>query len=169
VAPTGYERSFDAVQPKRTWSNCSGGRYCRISMRLICAWKDLLGEPGRRSSAKGEVLAVSRRICCWVLCLHAAKHLWTRLIWLSDIAETCGLTLGTRPSTTRWRFLGRALWGSLAFSRKFLLVENVTSAEIPKSAKEIIAADARGPPSERIRERLARGATYDFESTNTSA
>jgi hypothetical protein len=48
----------------------------------------------------------------------------------------------------------------------FWLVENVLRGEIPKSAEEMIAADPRVPAlGSEFAERLARGASYDFEST----
>jgi hypothetical protein len=48
----------------------------------------------------------------------------------------------------------------------FWLVENLFRVEIPKPAEEIIADDTRAPAFGReFAERLARGAAYDFEST----
>jgi len=48
----------------------------------------------------------------------------------------------------------------------FWLVKNVLRAEIPKLAEEIIAADPRVPAlGSEFAARLARGATYNFEST----
>jgi len=45
-------------------------------------------------------------------------------------------------------------------------VKNVLQAELPKSAEEMIAADRRVPVLGcEFAERLARGAAYDFEST----
>jgi hypothetical protein len=104
-----------------------------------------------------------------VLCLHAAKHLWTRLIWLSDIAETLRSYSGTQTIDYSLVF-SRA--ESLGIARilgvSFWLAKNVLRAEIPKPAEEIIAivADPRVPVlGSEFAERLARGATYDFEST----
>ena len=102
-----------------------------------------------------------------MLCLHAAKHLWTRLIWLADIAETL-----------RSQSQAQTIDHSLVFSRaralgivrilgvSFWLVKNVLQAELPEGAEETIAADPRVPAlGSEFAERLARGATYDFEST----
>jgi len=102
-----------------------------------------------------------------VLCLHAAKHLWTRLIWLSDIAETLRSYSGTQTIDYSLVF-SRAQ--SLGIARilgvSFWLVKNVLRVEIPKSTEEIIAADPRVPAlGIEFAERLARGATYNFEST----
>jgi len=98
-----------------------------------------------------------------VLCLHAAKHLWMRLIWLSDIAETLrtqtidySLVFSRARAMGIVRILGISLW----------LAKNVLRAELPKPAEEMIAADPRVPAlGSEFAERLARGAAYDFEST----
>ncbi len=48
----------------------------------------------------------------------------------------------------------------------FWLVKNVLRAEIPKAAEEMIEADPRVPAlGSEFAARLARDATYDFEST----
>ena len=98
-----------------------------------------------------------------VLCLHAAKHLWTRLIWLADIAETL------RTQTIDYSLVfsqARALGIARILGVSFWLVKNVLRAELPKPAEEMITADSRVPAfgSEFV-ERLAGGVDYDFEST----
>src|SRR5208282_2315231 len=83
---TGYERSFDGA----------AGKYLvELQWALLphfygvdlCA-EDLLARAGRTVVGGCEVPCLSPEDSLLVLCLHAAKHLWTRLIWLSDIAET---------------------------------------------------------------------------------
>ena len=98
-----------------------------------------------------------------VLCLHAAKHLWTRLMWLSDIAETLRTqTINYSRAFSQARALGIAR----ILGVSFWLVKNVLRAELPKPAEEMIAADPRVPAlGSEFAERLARGAAYDFEST----
>src|ERR1019366_10162949 len=95
--------------------------------------------------------------------LHAAKHLWTRLIWLSDIAETL------RTETIDYSRVfsqARALGIARILGVSFWLVKNVLRAELPSPAEEMIAADPRVPTlGSDFAERLARGASYDFEST----
>jgi hypothetical protein len=98
-----------------------------------------------------------------VLCLHAAKHLWTRLIWLTDIAETLR-TQSIDYSLVAVRARGLGIVRILGVS--FLLVKNVLRAELPKAAEEMIAEDPRAPALGReFSERLARGTPYGFEST----
>jgi hypothetical protein len=98
-----------------------------------------------------------------VLCLHAAKHLWTRLIWISDIAETL------RTQTIDYSLVfsqARTLGIARILGVSFWLVKNMLRAGIPKAAEEMIAADPRFPAlGSEFAERLARGAAYDFVST----
>src|ERR1019366_6054234 len=95
--------------------------------------------------------------------LHAAKHLWTRLIWLSDIEETLRTqTIDYSRVFSRARALGIAR----ILGVSFWLVKNVLRAELPKPAEEMIAADPRVPVlGSEFAGRLARGAAYNFEST----
>jgi Uncharacterised nucleotidyltransferase len=129
--------------------------------------EDLLARAGRTAVGGCKVPCLSPEDSLLVLCLHAAKHLWTRLIWLADIAETLRSQSQTRTidyslvfSRARAmgivRILGISLW----------LAKNVLRAELPKGAEETIAADPRVPAlGSKFAERLARGAAYDFEST----
>ena len=98
-----------------------------------------------------------------MLCLHGAKHLWTRLIWLADIAETLRIeTLEDSVVLSRAQELG--ITRILGVS--FWLAKNVLWAELPKFAEELIAADSHVPALGReFAERLACGADYDFDST----
>jgi hypothetical protein len=138
-------------------------RFYAVDLRV----QDQLARAGKTVVGEREVPCLSPEDSLLVLCLHAAKHLWTRLIWLSDIAETPRSSSGTQTIDyslvlSRARSLGivRILGVS------FWLVKNVLRAGIPNSAEEMIAADPRVPAlGSKFAGRLARGATYDFEST----
>lgn len=157
----GYERSFDGIAGKNLvelqWALLP--HFYAIDLPV----KDLLARAGTTVVSGSEVPCLSPEDSLLVLCLHAAKHLWTRLIWLSDIAESLQTQsidyslLSSRASDLGVaRILGISFW----------LVKNVFRAEIPKPAEEIIAADPEVPVlGHEFAERLARGATYDFEST----
>ena len=98
-----------------------------------------------------------------VLCLHAAKHLWTRLIWLADIAETLR---SESIDYSAVRSQASALGIARILGVSFWLVKNVLQARIPKPAEEMIAADPRVPIlGGEFAERMARGVDYDFDST----
>jgi len=162
---TGYERSFDGAAGKNLvelqWALLP--HFYAVDLRV----EDLLARAGTVVVGEREVLCLSPEDSLLALCLHAAKHLWTRLIWLADIAETLRSYSGTQTidyarvfsrarSLGIARILGISLW----------LVENILRGEIPEPAEEMIAADPRVPAlGSEFAERLARGATYNFEST----
>jgi hypothetical protein len=161
----GYERSFDSAAGENLvelqWALLP--HFYAVDLRV----EDLLARTGKTFVGEAEVPCLSPEDSLLVLCLHAAKHLWTRLIWLSDIAETLRSYSGTQTidysmvfsrarSLGIARILGVSLW----------LVKNVLRTEIPQPAEEMITADPRVPAlGIEFAERLARGATYNFEST----
>jgi hypothetical protein len=162
----GYERSFDGAAGKHLvelqWALLS--YFYAVDLDV----NDLLARSERIDIGSCEVPCLSPNDLLLVLCLHAAKHLWTRLIWLSDIAETLRTqTIDYEVVFPRARSLGIAR----ILGVSFWLVKNVLRAELPKPAEELIAeeaiaSDPRVPALGReFAERLARGATYDFEST----
>jgi len=162
---TGYERSFDSAAGNNLvelqWALLP--HFYAVDLRV----EDLLARAGSTVIGERDVLCLSPEDSLLVLCLHAAKHLWTRLIWVSDIAET--LRSYSRNQTIDYSLVfsrARSLGISRILGVSFWLVENVLRAEIPKSAEEIIAADPQVPIlGSEFAARLARGATYDFEST----
>jgi len=105
-----------------------------------------------------------------VLCLHAAKHLWTRLIWLADIAETLRSQSQTQAIDYALVFArARGLGIARILGVSFWLVKNVLHADLAKPAEEMIASDSQVPAlGSEFAERLARGAAYGFESTEYS-
>ncbi len=162
---TGYELSFDGADGKNMvelqWALLP--HFYAVDLRV----QDLLARAGKTVVGELEVSCLSPEDSLLVLCLHAAKHLWTRLIWLSDIAETLRTHSGTQTIDYSLAFSrARALGIARVLGVSFWLVKNVLRAEIPKSAEEMIAADLRVPVlGAEFAARLARGATYDFEST----
>jgi hypothetical protein len=158
---TGYERSFDGAAGKNLvelqWALLP--HFYAVDLGV----EDLLSRAGSTVAGGCEVPCLSPEDSVLVLCLHAAKHLWTRLIWLSDIAETLRTqTIDYSLVFSRARSLGVAR----ILGVSFWLVKHVLGAEIPKPAGEMIAADPQVPAlAGEFAERLARGAAYDFEST----
>ncbi len=158
---TGYERSFDGAAGKYLvelqWALLP--HFYGVDQRV----EDLLARAGRTVVAGHEVPCLSPEDSLLVLCLHAAKHLWMRLIWLSDIAETLrtqNIDYSLLFSRARALGIGRILGIS------FWLVKNVLHSELPKPIEAIISADPQVPVlGGEFATRLARGAAYDFEST----
>lgn len=158
---TAYERSFDSAAGKYLvdlqWALLP--HFYGVDLRV----EDLLLRAGRTPVAGLEMPCLSPEDSLLALCLHAAKHLWTRLIWLSDIAETLS-TQAIDYSLVSAR--ARALGIARILGISFWLTKNVLRAELLQPAEQMIASDPRVPVlGGEIAERLARGLTYDFEST----
>jgi hypothetical protein len=123
----------------------------------------MLANTGRTVAGGYEMACLSSEDSLLVLCLHAAKHLWTRLIWLADIAQSLRCeTLDYTAVFSRARALGI----SRILGVNFWLVKNILRGELPEAAEEMIAADSKiSALGGEIADRLARGLAYDFEST----
>jgi hypothetical protein len=157
----GYERSFDSAAGKNLvelqWA------VVPYFYAVDLAVENLLTRAGRTAVGGLEMPCLSPEDSLLLLCLHAAKHLWTRLIWISDIAETL------RTQTIDYALVfsrARALGIARILSVSFWLVKNVLQGELPKPAEELIVADPRVPAlGSEFASRLARGLSYDLEST----
>ena len=161
---TGYERAFDSA---------AGKNLVELQWALLphfygvdLAVEDLMARDGRTVVGGCEVPCLAPEDSLLVLCLHAAKHLWTRLIWLSDIAETLRTQSQAQPIDYSLAFgRARALGIVRILGVSFWLVKNVLRVELPQPAEEMIAADPRVPAlGAEFAARLVRGASYDFES-----
>jgi Uncharacterised nucleotidyltransferase len=177
---TGYERSFDGAAGKHLvelqWallpyfyavglSNKLSGNNSRYndSCGHDISVEDLLARSREVLVGNSKVLCLSPEDSLLALCVHAAKHLWTRLIWLTDIAETL------RTQTIDYQVISRRA-NSLGIARilgvSFWLVKNVLCVPLPPVAEAMIASDSQieemGPG---FVVRMARGAEYKLEST----
>jgi Uncharacterised nucleotidyltransferase len=158
---TGYECAFDGAAGKYLvelqWAMLP--KFYGVDLEV----DDLLTRAGRAVVGGCSVTCLSPEDSLLALCLHAAKHLWTRLIWLTDIAETLRTQsidyslVSTRASELGiLRMLGVSFW----------LAKNVLRVELPESAAELIAVDPQVPTlGVEFAERLMSGSAYDFEST----
>jgi hypothetical protein len=188
---TGYERSFDGPAGKNLvevqWSLLP--RFYAVDARAAdFAFDDLLARSGRialgspgtraprahsvpadsapvdpaRSHLEPHIPCLSPEDSLLVLCLHAAKHLWTRLIWVADIAESLRTpNLDVSQVITRAHGLGI----SRILGLSFWLAKNLLGARLPEGAHELLTGDPAIPPlGQACAARLARCGTYDFES-----
>jgi putative nucleotidyltransferase-like protein len=100
--------------------------------------------------AGAEVPNMDPETTLLVLCMHGSKHVWSRLIWICDVARL--LTefpgLDWRRVTREARRLG--LWRSLALG--VLLAHRVCLAEVPPAIMRRFQSDAS-----------ARGLAQHFE------
>ncbi|MGB9234940.1 MAG: nucleotidyltransferase family protein [Terriglobales bacterium] len=163
---TGYERSFDGLSGKNLlelqW-NLLPHFYAVDSQAAAFGVEDLLARAGRIRLGAGDVPCLSAEDSLLVLCLHAAKHLWTRLIWIADIAESLrapdidfALVVRRARALGIARIVGVSCW----------LAERLLGAAIPAPAREVIEHDPEVPKlGEEYAARLARASTYNFDST----
>jgi len=163
---TGYERSFDGAAGKYLvelqW-NLLPHLYAVDSQAADFRIEDLLVRAGHVSLGGAEVQCLSGEDSLLVLCLHAAKHLWTRLIWIADIAESlrtpeldCVLVVRRARAMGIARIVGVSCW----------LAERLLGAPIPAAARELAERDYEVTKlGEEYATRLARSATYNFESS----
>ncbi len=157
----GYERAFDSAAGKYLvelqWRPLP--RFYAVDLRV----EELLARSGRTSLGGHDMASLWAEDSLLVLCLHAAKHLWMRLIWICDIAETLrtqvvdwGVVCARARTLGIVRMLGVSFW----------LVQRLFGVDIPGPAQEIADGDSRVRDlGEAFAARLARSATYDFEST----
>jgi hypothetical protein len=118
--------------------------------------------PNIPTNVQSGVPCLSPEDSLLVLCLHAAKHLWTRLIWVADIAESLrmpGIDFALVISRARalgiTRILAVSVW----------LAEHLLAAATPLSARDLLAYDSEVQLlGEECAARLRGAVTYDFES-----
>ena len=164
---TGYECAFDGP---------AGKNLVELQWRLLPRFyavdrrsadfqvDDLLARAGRIDVCGAGIPCLSPEDCLLALCLHAAKHLWTRLIWVADIAQSL------RDTGIDWAVVvARA--SELGIARilgvSFWLAEELAGATLDSAALELIARDPEvAPLGQLYAARMARAATYDFESSD---
>jgi hypothetical protein len=157
----GYERAFDSAAGKYLvelqWRLLP--RFYAVDLRV----EELLARSDRTALGGRELASLSAEDSLLVLCLHAAKHLWMRLIWICDIAETM------RTQVVDWGVVSaraRILGVVRVLGVSFWLVRTLFGVDLPRPAQEIVDGDSSVRDlGEEFAARLARSATYDFEST----
>jgi len=157
----GYECAFDSSAGKYLVELQWGllPRFYAVDLRV----EEVLARSGRTALGGHNMTSLSAEDSLLVLCLHAAKHLWMRLIWICDIAETL------RTQVVDWGAVcarARTLGIVRMLSLSFWLVRTLFGVELPRPAQEIADGDSRVRTlGEQFAARLSRSATYDFDST----
>jgi hypothetical protein len=163
---TGYERSFDGLAGKylvelqwallpHFYAVDSGAGSFRIG--------DLLARAGRVDLCGAQVPCLAAEDSLLALCLHAAKHLWTRLMWIADIAESLRMPgIDFDVVARRARALGIARIVGVSFR----LAERLLGATLHVSARGLISHDAEEVKlADEFAERLSQAANYDLDSS----
>src|SRR5208283_980210 len=154
----GYERSFDGADGKNLvelqWALLPHF-YAVDACRGELSMENLLQRAGRTTVGGCQVLCLSPEDSLLVLCLHAAKHLWTRLIWLVDIAESLRASELDCALVVRH---ARAMGIARIMGVSFRLAERLLGAAV--AARALIARDPEEARlSDEFAERLCGAAT----------
>ena len=110
-------------------------RYFSLRLEAESFWPRLVEE-----SFEGlKVLSFSPEDLLLILCAHAAKEFWERLVWLCDVAELAG----AHPSLDWPQLIGRA---TLTGTRRALLVSlslahDLLAVPLPADILQLIEAD----------------------------
>jgi hypothetical protein len=156
----GYERSFDSAAGKYLVELQWGllPYFYAVDLRV----EELLARAGGAALGGREMPCLSPEDSLLVLCLHAGKHLWMRLIWVCDIAETM------RAQPVDWVVVcarARELGIVRILGVSFWLVRALLRVSLPGPPQEIVDGDPEVQVlGEQFAARLARSAGYDFES-----
>jgi len=120
--------------------------------------------------AGAEVPDMSPEINLLVLCMHGSKHVWSRLIWICDVAELLDSSSGLDWKEITREAKQSGLWRTLALG--VLLAHQVAGAAVPPAVLQRFESDAAARNLARhIEENLfeAPGSTpkghvpYDFQ------
>lgn len=97
-----------------------------------------------------------------ILSLHAAKHVWGRLLWLCDIAQI------TKRPDLNWDWItsqAKALGIERIMHVTLLLAKSLLGAEIPSSPNRTLLSDAASHIlADNIRIEMANGVSCNVES-----
>jgi hypothetical protein len=110
---------------------------------------DVAGRPVKMPSPEDLLL---------VLSIHAAKHVWGRLIWLRDVAQILNREQLDWKSV---QFAARELGVQRILNITFLLLQRFLGANTPDAMKNAVLADrAAQELAERIAAAIATGVSY---------
>jgi hypothetical protein len=157
----GYEQLFDSANGKNLvelqWA--LSPRFYSVDLRI----EDFMARAQKNIVGGCEMRCLSPEDSTLALSVHAAKHLWSRLIWLVDIAESLK-TQNTDHDQVGAR--AEALGVERMLAVTYWLIKNSLGAKLPEVAERMISRDAKVEAlGEKFADRLAREANYDFAST----
>jgi hypothetical protein len=157
----GYERSFNGAAGKNLVELQWGvlPYFYAVDLEI----DDLLERSVQTSVAGRKVSCLSPGDSLLALCLHAAKHLWTRLIWVCDIAESLrsqtvdyALVFSRARSLGILRIMGVSFW----------LANHLLGVAVPQPAQQAITSDPEVQAlGQAFAVRLMANATYYLDSS----
>jgi hypothetical protein len=131
-----FERSADGMVLELRWRLELTQPRFRRNLGMDWIW------PRRRTTmlAGAEIPDMDPQIALLVLCMHGSKHMWSRLLWICDVAQL----LRSSPELN-WEEVVRearsqGLWRALALG--VLLAHRVAAAPVPLSILQSFERDA---------------------------
>lgn len=158
----GYECTFDSPAGKNLlelqWA---------LEPRFYSVEYDMHGLFARAVTATvagREVKTPSPEDLVLVLSIHAAKHVWERLIWLCDIVRII------KRQNLNWEWIreqARQLGVMRILHITLLLAKRLLGAKLPATLERELDADhAAGKFAQRFASQLAAGASYDVSGVS---
>ncbi len=131
-----FERQADGMVLEMRWRLVLTQPRFRRNLGMDWVW------PLRRSVlvAGAEVPDMSPEITLLVLCMHGSKHVWSRLIWICDVAQLLATSPGINWNEVIREAEKTGLWRSLALG--VLLAHRFADAEVPQAVLRRFEADA---------------------------
>jgi hypothetical protein len=159
---SGYECTFDSAAGKNLlelqWA---------LQPRFYAVDFDMQGlfERSRNVTVAGRVVKTpSPEDLLLILSVHAAKHVWGRLIWLCDITQIL------KRENLNWdwtRSRARALGIERILHLTVLLANRLLAAEIPSSMENPVVADRAAQTfADEISVAVAAGVTYEEQQVS---
>lgn len=120
-----FERQSDGMVIELRWRLELAQPRFRRNLGMDWVW------PRRRTVmlAGAEVPDINPEIALLVLCMHASKHIWSRLIWLCDVAQLLAAKPDLDWSEVMLQAKRTGLWRTLALG--VLLANRVAGAAVP--------------------------------------
>lgn len=158
---SGYEYAFDGIAGPNLlevqWAILPRFYAVNFSMEDLfqrAATLNVVGHPMRTPSREDLLL---------VLCVHAAKHVWGRLVWLCDVAQ-----LMNAPDLN-WNWIGAQArnLGIVRILRVTLLAANsLLRATISAEVEQSLPKDAAAMPlAEEIQRHIVSDSAYNTDSS----
>jgi hypothetical protein len=121
-----FERPTDGMVLELRWRLVLTQPRFRRNLGMDWVW------PRRRTAmvAGAEVPDMSPEITLLMLCMHGSKHVWSRLIWICDVAQVLVSSPELNWKEVMQEASSTGLWRSLALG--VLLAHRVTGVEVPQ-------------------------------------
>jgi len=131
-----FERQSDGMVLELRWRLELTQPRFRRNLGMDWVW------PAKRSAllAGPEVPEMEPEIALLVLCMHGSKHVWSRLIWICDVARLLETHPGMNWKRVRSEAKARGLSRALALG--VLLAHRVGEAVIPEAVLRVFESDS---------------------------